>query len=274
MSGTDDDLLVNVKADTLYQKVMLIRDDAEAIQIEDNAVITYDGDITIQSDGKETEIIKEGEAQSGKQNTLLVPYGSHTSIVLADGSKVWINSGSKLRFPSSFCSGRTEDKSRRRDLYRSCQRYFPAFYVETPQLTVNVLGTKFNVSAYADDALQSVVLVEGKVNVKANFNEDFVLLPNQRFKLSGGISGIDEVNAYDYISWKDGVLQFRGETMKDIIQRLSRYYNVTITCTPEVAQKCTMGKLILFDDIEQVMKTFSLLYDVKYTIEAGSIKIE
>lgn len=57
-----------------------------------------------------------------------------------------------------------------------------------------------------------VVLVEGKVNVKANSNEDFVLLPNQRFKLSDGISGIDEVNAYDYISWKDGVLQFRGET--------------------------------------------------------------
>ena len=92
--------------------------------------------------------------------------------------------------------------------------------------------------------------------------------------LSDGISGIDEVNAYDYISWKDGVLQFRGETMKDIIQRLSRYYNVSITCTPEVAQKCTMGKLILFDDIEQVMKTFSLLYDVQCTIEAGSIKIE
>ena len=225
-SGTADDMLVNVKADTLYQKVMLIRDDAEAIQIENNAVITYDSNITIQSDGKETEIIKEGAAQPGKQNTLIVPYGSHSSIV------------------------------------------------ETPQLTVNVLGTKFNVSAYADDALQSVVLVEGKVNVKANSNEDFVLLPNQRFKLSDGISGIDEVNAYDYISWKDGVLQFRGETMKDIIQRLSRYYNVSITCTPEVAQKCTMGKLILFDDIEQVMKTFSLLYDVQCTIEAGSIKIE
>ena len=61
---------------------------------------------------------------------------------------------------------------------------------------------------------------------------------------------------------------------KNIIQRLSRYYNVSITCTPEVAQKCTMGKLILFDDIEQVMKTFSLLYDVQCTIEAGSIKIE
>lgn len=274
MSGTDDNLLVNVKADTLYQKVMLIRDDAEAIQIEDNSVITYDGDITIQSDGKETEIIKEGEAQSGKENTLLVPYGSHTSIVLADGSKVWINSGSKLRFPSSFAPEERRIKVEGEIYIEVAKDTSRPFYVETPQLTINVLGTKFNVSAYADDALQSVVLVEGKVIVKANFNEDFVLLPNQRFKLSGGISSIDDVNAYDYISWKDGVLQFRGETMKYIIQRLSRYYNVTITCTPEVAQKCTIGKLILFDDIEQVMKTFSLLYDVKYTIEAGSIKIE
>ncbi len=61
---------------------------------ENNAVITYDSNITIQSDGKETEIIKEGAVQPGKQNTLIVPYGSHSSIVLADGSKVWINSGS------------------------------------------------------------------------------------------------------------------------------------------------------------------------------------
>ena len=273
-SGTADDLLVNVKADTLYQKVMLIRDDAEAIQIENNAVITYDSNITIQSDGKETEIIKEGAAQPGKQNTLIVPYGSHSSIVLADGSKVWIHSGSKLRFPSSFGPGERGIKVEGEIYIEVAKDTSRPFYVETPQLTVNVLGTKFNVSAYADDALQSVVLVEGKVNVKANSNEDFVLLPNQRFKLSDGISGIDEVNAYDYISWKDGVLQFRGETMKDIIQRLSRYYNVSITCTPEVAQKCTMGKLILFDDIEQVMKTFSLLYDVQCTIEAGSIKIE
>ena len=103
-----------MKADTLYQKVMLIRDDAEAIQIENNAVITYDSNITIQSDGKETEIIKEGAVQPGKQNTLIVPYGSHSSIVLADGSKVWINSGSKLRFPSSFWSGRTQDKKKER----------------------------------------------------------------------------------------------------------------------------------------------------------------
>ena len=211
---------------------------------------------------------------SEKQNTLIVPYGSHSSIVLADGSKVWINSGSKLRFPSSFGPGERRIKVEGEIYIEVAKDTSRPFYVETPQLTVNVLGTKFNVSAYADDALQSVVLVEGKVNVKANSNEDFVLLPNQRFKLSDGISGIDEVNAYDYISWKDGVLQFRGETMKDIIQRLSRYYNVSITCTPEVAQKCTMGKLILFDDIEQVMKTFSLLYDVQCTIEAGSIKIE
>lgn len=244
-SGTADDLLVNVKADTLYQKVMLIRDDAEAIQIENNAVITYDSNITIQSDGKETEIIKEGAAQPGKQNTLIVPYGSHSSIVLADGSKVWINSGSKLRFPSSFGPGERRIKVEGEIYIEVAKDTSRPFYVETPQLTVNVLGTKFNVSAYADDALQSVVLVEGKVNVKANSNEDFVLLPNQRFKLSDGISGIDEVNAYDYISWKDGVLQFRGETMKDIIQRLSRYYNVSITCTPGSCAKVYNGKTYL-----------------------------
>lgn len=268
------ELLGSLRIDTLHQKVMLIRDDAEAIHIENNAVITCDSNITIQSQGKETEIIKETSTRPGRQNTLVVPYGSRSSILLADGSKVWINSGSKLYFPSSFGSDERRIRVEGEIYIEVAKDTSRPFYVETPQLAVNVLGTKFNVSAYTDDALQSVVLVEGRVNVQSGTNHSFTLSPNQRFKLTNGISAVDEVDANDYISWKDGILQFRGEMMGDIIQRLSRYYNVSITCTPEVAQKCTMGKLILFDDIEQVMKTFSMLYDVKYTIESGSIKIE
>ena len=202
------------------------------------------------------------------------PLGSRTKLYLPDGTLVWLNAGSRMTYSQGFGVDNRKVELEGEGYFEVQRNEKLPFFVKTKDLQLQVLGTKFNVSAYADDALQSVVLVEGKVNVKANSNEDFVLLPNQRFKLSDGISGIDEVNAYDYISWKDGVLQFRGETMKDIIQRLSRYYNVSITCTPEVAQKCTMGKLILFDDIEQVMKTFSLLYDVQCTIEAGSIKIE
>lgn len=142
-------------------------------------------------------------------------------------------------------------------------------------MTVDVLGTKFNVSAYKDDEVQSVVLAEGKVNIQATEKENCVLSPDQRFQLSTSDRhfSVDEVDATDYIAWKEGILKFRGDTMEEITHRLSRYYNVRISCDPEVAGKCTVGKLLLFDDIKQVMKTFSLLYGISYSIEEGEIRI-
>ena len=113
------------------------------------------------------------------------------------------------------------------------------FYVETSQMTVDVLGTKFNVSAYKDDEVQSVVLAEGKVNIQATEKENCVLSPDQRFQLSTSDRhfSVDEVDATDYIAWKEGILKFRGDTMEEITHRLSRYYNVRISCDPEDVYK-------------------------------------
>lgn len=188
---------------------------------------------------------------------------------------MWLNAGSSIIFPDAF------DGNERR-VYVEGEIYIEVardeskpFYVETPKMDVSVLGTKFNVSAYADDATHSVVLVEGKVNVA--LGDDFAnydLVPNQRLSFDNSNAKIDKIEAYDFVSWKDGVFQFRGEKMGAVAQRLSRYYNMSINCSAALSDKRLSGKLMLFDDVEKVMETLSMLYDVNYKLTDGTIDIE
>lgn len=249
-------------------EITLIKDNTEIVEIENNAVISYDTAITIQSPTRQTTILQTTTAEKKDEyNTLVVPRGRRTSLLLADGSKVWVNSGTTLHFPSAFESNERKIKVEGEIYIEVASDASCPFYVETPQMTVNVLGTKFNVSAYTNDVSQAIVLVEGSVRIITDTDESFILQPNQRFNRHAESSTIDEVDVYDHISWIEGIFRFRGETMDEIAQRLSRYYNIPIVCSPEIAQKRTSGKLMLFDNIEQVMETFGMLYNIKYTID-------
>lgn len=100
------------------------------------------------------------------------------------------------------------------------------------------------------------------------------LSPNQMLTMTGENSSIQDVDVKEYILWKDGLFQFNNESMLIIFRRLSRYYNIPIKCTPAVARRRSSGKLVLFDDIEQVMKTFSMLYDINCKMKGDTLLIE
>ena len=265
-----------VQADTTHTEVTLIIGDQETVQVEDNALIAYNSDITVQSAQKKGKVIKDiGNCDSSKvtMNTLVVPRGRRSSLLLADGSRIWVNSGSVLRFPSHF-----DEKQRlieaEGEIYIEVVKAKIPFLVKTDKFTVNVLGTKFNISSYTDEEESSVVLVEGSVNVCTKKNEQIRLTPNQKLSFLADKNKIETVDVYDYISWKDGMLRFEKETMSNILKRLSRYYNVPIKCTSTVSSRTGSGKLVLFDDIEQVMETFSMLYNTHYRFESDTLFIE
>lgn len=264
------------KIDSTHTEVTLILDNRKSVEVEDNALIAYDTDITVKGKQDEKTIIKnigDKEEKKAAMNTLVVPKGRRSALLLADGSKVWVNSGSILRFPSTFDSDQRTIEVKG-EIYIEVVKSNTPFYVKTDDFTVNVLGTKFNISAYPDDLAGTVVLVEGSVMVHSKSEEKIHLNPGRKLTLEGTKNRIDEVDIYDYISWKDGLLQFRGETMGNILMRLSRYYNVPIKCDPAIAQRRSSGKLVLFDTIGQVMNTFSMLYTINYRIESDTIRIE
>lgn len=250
--------------------------------LANNETITFEGDADIKYD-KEGEIISNAGTEQIKvskvateemaMNTLIVPKGKRSSLTLSDGSKVWVNSGSTLKFPTTF-------KADKREIWVDGEIYIEVeknkaqpFYVNTSHMLINVVGTRFNVTAYDEDADYSVVLVEGCVDVSID-KEQARLLPNEMLSVSGDQPlSVKKIDVNNYISWKEGYLQFASESLSDILKRLSRYYDTPIEYEDNIADLKCNGKLVLFDDIDEVMKTIYNTMPVQCTSEAGRIVV-
>ena len=169
-------------------------------------------------------------------NKLSVPFGKKFQISLADGSLVYLNAGSELKYPVHFVAGQT------REVYLNGEAYFEvakdsnhAFVVHAKGLDTKVYGTEFNISSYENDDNVKVVLVEGSVGVfkegvdKLDQNA-IMLIPNEKAELdfSDGKFLKEEVKVDKYTSWKDGVLIFENEKFESIIKKLERHFNVEI----------------------------------------------
>lgn len=197
-------------------------------------------------------------------NEISVPYGKKVTLQLSDGTKVDLNAGSRFAFPQSF-------KGKNREVYLKGEGFFEVyqnakvpFIVKTDNIDIKVLGTKFNVSAYEDDHTVSTVLVEGKVNVsqksKMFANSQFTLAPGQGcfYSVSEQSSVVKEVDVLDYILWKDGLYNFKKLPLSDVVNRLHKYYNISIHIEGEkLSGTLVSGKLVLSDDITEVMQYIS-----------------
>ena len=143
-------------------------------------------------------------------NRLVVPYGKRTNLTLADGSEVWLNSGTQLDFPSEF-RGKTREIHVDGEIYIDVapNQQIP-FIVHAQDMQIRVLGTSFNISAYRDDIKKTIVLVEGKVKVERGETQLAELLPNEKIDVTENKVLKETVNTSEYISWKKGILEFNG----------------------------------------------------------------
>lgn len=204
---------------------------------------------------------------------LSVPNGRRSSLILSDGTKVWINSGTVLQFPETF-------EKEKRVLYVNGEIYIEVakhpqwpFYVKTNQMEVQVLGTSFGITAYDDEIFQTVVLKEGSVFVKNNQGNGQTIQPNQCLMVEKEEMTVKDVDVYDYISWIDGVLQFHEKSLQKVLNSLSRYYRVRFDCPMEIGQIKCSGNLVLFDDIDQVLQTLQRTLSISFSHRDEVIKI-
>lgn len=198
-------------------------------------------------------------------HTLTVPRGiKMVRVTLADGTLVWVNTASSLKYPTAFTGNE-------RTVELTGEAYFDVkhdagkpFAVRTKNITVNVLGTGFNVSAYDDDEQSNVVLVKGSVALNARGQSGMLtkqLTPGNMASFQYGAGGIaiTAVKTDEYVSWKDGFLIFRQTPLEQIIKRISRYYDVRIN-TSELANsdETFSGRLDLQKNIEDLMNLICL----------------
>jgi len=235
-------------------------------------------DITIGTDQK---VVQDIVSQKTSYNTVIVPYGKRTFITLSEGTKVWLNSGSKLIYPAVF----TENK---REVYIDGEAVFEVthsetkpFYVQTRDFDIEVLGTVFNVSSYSDDKNSSTVLEEGKIELSYKGNaiftkEKFIILPGTMAVFDPDENNFtqEKVNPQDYMSWHDGYLVLNSEKLINILKRLSRYYNVDFVLPDVKMQNETFsGNLDLKNSPSEVLDIIAKATPFNYEQENNKIVI-
>lgn len=211
---------------------------------------------------------------------VVIPYGMRSNILLSDGTKVWLNAGSKLIFPQKF-SGEN------RKVFLKGEAFFDVyknkdmpFIVSTDNMNITVHGTQFNIRNNDLENDLEVVLVEGAVSLKENsginfFGNETKLNPNQKavyIKANKKTNVESNVDVSYYISWKEGLLKFNQESILDIFKELSRFYNVRFVYESSIEMnKKISGKLDLKESLEDVLKVVSDVVPVTFRINKDEV---
>ena len=198
--------------------------------------------------------------------------GMVTKFSLADGTQVWLNSGSELQFPIRFIGDRREVKLRGEGYFKVAKNEKQPFRVNAKELKIDVSGTSFNVVSYDDDTQSEVTLVEGKVMLsgeKGMVKKEYgTIHPGQRAVFNEKTLEVttNEVEVDKYISWRDGNLIFRDDPMEDVIRRLSRWFNVEIVVNDPEIKSYIYTATFRNENLEQVLKLLKMSAPINYRI--------
>lgn len=244
-----------------------IRESQAVIQVKDSKLQIDSSGLIVTPD---TISAKRGKIE---YHTLSVPRGGEYNLTLSDGTQVWLNSESELRFPTHF------DKHHRM-VYCKGEVYFDVshdpqapFVVKLTQGEVSVLGTEFCISDYNTDKPQ-VTLVEGKVRFNTQNGDSVILHPSQQLVYDATTNqlSIQKVDTRQYTAWKDNLFCFEDETLENIMATLSRWYNIEIDFkSDELKQRHFSGTIEKYAKIESFFELFETGTNIKFDIYGHKI---
>lgn len=200
--------------------------------------------------------------------SIYVPAGQRAELMLADGTKVWLNSRSTLTFPGSFKGNIRNVKLDGEGYFAVTKNVERPFIVETNKCNVKVLGTEFNVMAYAADSVWETSLLEGAVEilVPGSNNSGMRLEPNMMASLKGNRLVKGRIKEADYFLWREGLLCFNDISVRDMIEKLKLYYGVDIVVNnTRILKNRYTGKFRTKDGVEHVLKVLKLNNKFTYT---------
>lgn len=262
------------------QGPVLITSNGEKVELKSTSSTvdyTRKGEIVLNKDS----VINSTSDLADELNQLVIPYGNQSKVVLSDNTIVWLNAGSRLIYPAVF-------KDQIREVLLFGEAYFEVsenpekpFVVKTTSMDVKVLGTKFNISAYAEDNIIQTVLKNGSVSIHRNgagiFENDLVIRPNQMasFNKTTSDTKVYEVDADYFTLWTKGLISFEEIDFIRIIKKIERFYNITISFSVKENETIRIsGKIDLKRNRKEVMEylekvsltKFRQVSENKYTI--------
>lgn len=264
------------------QKAQLILDDGKIIPLQPNTQkIMHLNSGTVQNDsleGLKYHFDKtSGTTTAGIYHTLSIPVGGFYTLELSDGTKVWLNAASELKYPVQF-------SGRKREVYLEGEGYFQVstdtarqFIVHLKNASVAVLGTKFNINAYTDEQNIYTTLAEGSVAFYSELrHRQIILSPGMQsvMDVKTGVTSVEEVDPSVYTSWVDGSFVFHSLRLEMIMRQLQRWYDFEIFYqNPEVKEYTFRGVVNRDMNIERVLKMIERATDVHFRIEQKTVVV-
>lgn len=222
---------------------------------------TADGQLVYDASGKQGGVANGGQPE---YNTISTPKGGQYQVVLPDGSRVWLNSASSLRFPLAFTG-------KERAVMLSGEAYFEVaknkaqpFRVSVNHSTVEVLGTHFDIMGYKDEESTNTTLLEGAVKIISG-NQQKLIVPGEQARVNEGIR-VAKVNAAQVIEWKNGNFSFAHENIGSIMRKVARWYNVDVEYQGTITQEGFVGTVPRSGNITDVLNTLELTGLVHFKI--------
>ena len=260
------------------QKAILTLSDGATIELQESEIFQDVKQGTSTVKGENSSIVyasddDPSEVQPIVYNTLTTPHGGRYSVRLSDGSRVTLNAGSSLKYPVSFSDST-------RTVYLQGEAFFEVMYNGKPfivfneQQNIRVLGTSFNVSAYANEPAVLTTLVEGKVQIEAPVGR-VVLTPGEQSKLTGNQLSVETVNTSQYTSWLNGKFEFNHDNMDIVIKRLSRWYDFNYEFENKDAVNYHFtGRLDSDQPISSILQMLEATSDIRFETNGKTIVVK
>lgn len=234
-------------------QVSLVLSDNQQIELENNSNINYDESGSVTVNNESPKVPEFAETKEQKFNQIIVPKRKRTHLTLSDGTKIYVNSASRVVYPTIFDADKRMIAVEGEVYLEVAHNAEKPFIVKIRGIDIKVLGTSFNVNAYEQDNI-SVVLVAGRVEINPDKKTRMLLEPSQMACLENGVLRKEkQVNTLKYTCWKDNVMLLENEKVAEILDKVAQYYGVSIQYDKDAASRKLSGKLNLCDSIESVL---------------------
>jgi hypothetical protein len=275
--GQNEDMVVSAEVIPGRDKAILTSSDGSVIildSVKDGELYVDEGTRVM----KENGMIRYGNSHEKGNNiieyhTLSTPVGGQYQILLPDGTKVWLNAASSLRFPLSFIGNkRIVDLKGEAFFEVKKKTNFPFIVKTNEELEVVVLGTSFNIMSYDDESNLITTLVEGHVNIH-NGKKHMQMLPNEQVILnkSKNVLTKGEADIQETVAWKEGMFYFNNDDISSIMRKLSRWYNIEVTYKNNIPHGHYTGAIKRQSDIIKVFELLEMPGGIKFEMRNRTV---
>lgn len=260
------------------QQAVLIMGSGEEVVlsgIEDTCLQYVKGERLLVDD--KGDLVSFADSLQNKENvewhTLRIPRGGEYKLVLEDGSRIWLNSASELRYPVHFTEGKRQVWLEGEAYFEIAHNAQSPFVVRTAKQNVTVLGTSFDVTAYRDDKNVYTTLLNGSVRVDTKDRQQ-MLNPGEQSVFDGESIRVQEVNAQLYCSWIEDRFVFMSEDFEHVAKKLERWYNVKFVFGSEdLRVKRFSGSIPKYSELSKVLEMLGLTTNIRFEIDEGTVHV-